>query len=344
MSIRISIVGAGLVGTRHLQALASSPVAKLASIVEPTSAGARLAQQYGVVHYRSLVEMLAQDRPDGIILATPNQAHVSGALECIAAGIPTLIEKPLANDVAGAQTIVSAAQAAGVQLLTGHHRRHNPLIERARAIIDADELGTISAVHGMTWLYKPDDYFNVEWRTKKGAGPLYINLIHDVDMLRHLCGEIISVFAMESNAIRGNEVEDTLVVTLRFANQALGTMSVSDTIVAPWSWELTARENPAYTNTPETCYQIGGSKGSLSLPNLALWSNPDQNSWWEPISSTRFPFAFDDPLVKQIRQFAAVIRNEEEPLVSAEEGLKNLQVLDAIKQSASSAKVVELPE
>jgi len=342
MSIRISVVGAGLVGTRHLQAIAVSNGASIASIVEPTDAGKLAAEQRGTPYFKTLQDMLDGDRPDGVILATPNQAHVEGALACISAGIPTLIEKPLAVDSEGAQTIVSSGESAGVPLLTGHHRRHNPLIARARQIIDDGQLGTITAVHGSTWLHKPDDYFNEVWRTKKGSGPVYINLIHDVDMLRYLCGEIVSVYAMESNAVRGYEVEDTMVVLLQFDNGALGTMTLSDTIVAPWSWELTARENPAYPSTAETCYQIGGTQGSLALPNMALWSHGDTNSWWEPISSTHFTYQFDDPLVRQIEQFVAVIRGEEPPLVSAEEGMKNQQVLDAIKTSATSGVRIEL--
>ena len=73
-----------------------------------------------------------------------------------------------------------------------------------------------------------------------------MNLIHDMDLLRHLCGEVTSVQAFESNAARGIR-EDSAVILLRFANGALGTVTVSDTIVAPWSWELTTGgENPAY--------------------------------------------------------------------------------------------------
>ena len=63
----------------------------------------------------------------------------------------------------------------------------------------------------------------------------------------------------------------------------LGTISVSDTVVSPWSWELTSGENPAYPHTGETCYTVGGTLGSLSIPHLDLWRNPAEPSWWEPI-------------------------------------------------------------
>jgi len=344
VSTRIAVAGAGLVGSRHIEAVSVAPNVALASVVEPAESGERIASVHGVVHYRSLEEMIDKDRPDGVILATPNQLHVETALLCIEAGIPALIEKPLAADLAGAERIVAAGNSANVPLLTGHHRRHNPLITRAKAIIDDGALGQITAAQGTTWFYKPDDYFAMEWRCKPGAGPVYINLIHDIDMLRHLCGEIVNVHAMESNAVRGNEVEETAAILLKFENGALGTMNVSDTVVSPWSWELTARENPVYPVTSEICYQIGGTHASLSLPNLSLWSHTDKRSWWEPIAATNFSFEFEDPLIRQVRQFAAVIRGNEQPLVSAEEGLKNQRVIEAIKASAASGNTVSLQD
>ncbi|OYX41159.1 MAG: oxidoreductase [Rhodobacterales bacterium 32-67-9] len=342
MTVRIAVVGAGLIGARHAEAIAAAPDAALASVTDPSEVGQKVATAQGVRHFTTLAKMLAEDRPDGVILATPNQAHVEGALDCIAAGMPVLVEKPLATDLDGAGRIVAAASAAGVSVAVGHHRRHNPLIARAKAEIAAGRIGRIIAVQGTTWFLKPEEYFDVEWRRKPGAGPVYLNLIHDIDLLRHLCGEIASVHAMESNAVRGNEVEETAVILVRFESGALGTVSVSDTVVAPWSWELTARENAAYPATGENCYWIGGTEGSLALPNLSLWSNPGKRSWWEPISATRLPFGLDDPLVRQVRQFVAVIRGEEAPLVPVEEGMRNLRVIEAVKRSAASGATVEL--
>lgn len=343
MSIRIAVAGAGLVGRRHAQAISIAEGVSLSAIADPAPSGADVAGLYGANYYATLDELIDKDKPDGIILATPNQLHVETALSCIAAGIPALVEKPLATDLAGAQRIVSAARCADIAVLTGHHRRYNPLIARAKSAIDDGLLGQITAAQATTWFYKPDDYFDVDWRRRKGAGPVYINLIHDIDMLRYLCGDVVSVHAMESSQVRGNDVEDTAVLLLKFNSGALGTVSVSDTIVAPWSWELTARENPVYPATTELCYQIGGTLGSLSLPNLALWSHPGKRSWWEPISSTKLTFDFEDPLVSQVRHFAAVIRGETKPLVTAEEGLRNQQVIEAVKASAVSGVTADLP-
>ena len=338
--ISIAIAGAGLIGSRHAAAVLASGAARLHAIVDPAEAGGTLAARLGVPWYPSLDDLFAQGKPDGVILATPNQAHVEGGLACVAAGVPVLVEKPFATDVASGERLVAAAEAAGVAVLTGHHRRHNPLIQRARAEIDSGAIGQIVSVNATTWFFKPDDYFDVDWRRRKGAGPVFLNLIHDIDLMHYLCGAVTTVHALESNAIRGNAVEETAVITVRFESGALGTLNVSDTIVAPWSWELTARENPAYPPTTEPCYLIGGTHGSLELPGLRLWRNRATRSWWEPIDATQLPFGFDDPLVLQVRQFAAVIRGDAPPLVSGRDGLRALRVIEAVKQSAATGQTV----
>ncbi|HSC27670.1 MAG TPA: Gfo/Idh/MocA family oxidoreductase [Vicinamibacterales bacterium] len=326
-------------GKRHVEAIAAARGATLACIVDPTEAARAYAKGLGVIWYPTLAAMFEAKAADGVILATPNQIHVENGLECVAAGVPAIVEKPVAIDVSGAEKLVAAGEAAGVPLLVGHHRRHNQLVQKAQEEIRGGALGTIVSVHAMCWFYKPDDYFDIAWRRQPGAGPVFLNLIHDMDLLRCLCGEIETVQALESSAVRANPVEDSAAILLRFASGALGTVSVSDTIVAPWSWELTARENPAYPATGGACYQIGGTHGSLELPNLRLWRNRDRRSWWEPIDATVLPFGFEDPLVRQVRQFAAVIRGEEAPLAPAREGLETLRVIEAVKRSARTGEI-----
>lgn len=148
--------------------------------------------------------------------------------------------------------------------------------------------------------------------------------------------------AQESNDLRGNAVEDAAVILLRFASGALGTVNVSDAIVAPWSWELTSGENPAYPRTPEACYQIGGTRGSLTVPYLDLRRNPGEPSWWEPIHRERMPVEAQDPPRLQVRQFCRVIRGLEQPLVSGREGLNTLKVIAAVKEVAASGGTVRL--
>jgi predicted dehydrogenase len=333
--VRIAVAGAGLIGRRHAGAIRSAGET-LAAIADPAPAARAFAERLGVPWVPDLAALLAGPVPDGVILATPNAHHVEGGLACVAAGLPVLVEKPLAADAPSGLALVTAAEAAGVALLVGHHRRHNGLVARAKALIDAGALGRILAVQATFWLRKPDDYFETPWRREPGAGPILLNLIHDIDTLRHLAGEIVSVRAVTSNAVRGHPVEETAAILLRFAGGALGTVSVSDAVPAPWSWELTARENPAYPPTGAVCCQIGGTDGALELPALRLWSYAGRQSWWEPLTATHHAVPVEDPLTAQVRHFARVIRGEEAPLVSGREGLGTLRVVEAIRRSAGA--------
>ncbi len=340
---RIAVVGAGLIGQRHAKLIKAGADATLSAIVDPTDAARGFAGEIGAPWFASIAEMLPAGRPEGLIVATPNQLHLEHGLQAVEAGLPALIEKPIADSVAAAEQLVSAAEAAEVPLLIGHHRRHNPLIADAKTKIEAGQLGKLVAVHGMFWLYKPDDYFDVEWRRKPGAGPVYINLIHDIDLMRHLVGEVASVQAIESNAARGHEVEDTAAALLTFKNGALGTITASDSIVGPWSWEQTAGENPAYPETDQHCYLIGGTKGSLSLPNGEVWGQDEPRSWWRDFQRSGPAIPSDaDPLVRQIAHFCDVIRGQTAPLVSGREGLQTLNVIEALKQSADTGETTTL--
>lgn len=339
---RIAVMGAGLIGKRHAMHVAASPDAELACVIDPSPAGQAVAAEYGAPWFASLEEALATHRPDGVIVATPNQMHLQNGMDCIAAGLPVLVEKPLCDSVADAERLVAAAAAAEVPLLTGHHRRHNPLMQKARDLIRDGAIGTPVVANAMFWLFKPDDYFDVAWRREKGAGPVYLNLIHDVDNLRCLLGEVTAVTARESNAVRGNAVEETAVILLEFASGLLATASVCDATVAPWSWEMTTGENPAYPRTDEHCYVIGGTHGSLSLPSLTLRTARGERGWYTPFDVERVPVADEDPLARQITQFARVIQGLEDPLVSGREGLETLRVTEAVKQSAATGVRVTL--
>lgn len=340
--LRIAVIGGGLIGRRHAEHVAAQPGLSLSAIVDPSSVGEALAAELGTRWFADFEDLVAQDRPDGVIIATPNTLHLEHGLAAAAAGLPAIIEKPIADSIAAARQLVEAFDAAGLPLLVGHHRRYNPMIRKAKEIVEDGRLGRILTLHGQFWLMKPDDYFEVPWRRQTGAGPVFMNFAHDVDLFRYLCGEVAAVQAQESRLVRGNEVEETAVVLLRFANGALGTVNVSDSVVAPWSWEMTTGENPVYPRQDQSCYQIGGTHGALSVPQLELWSNPGKRSWWEPLRRERVPFLPEDPLQAQVRHFGEVLRGEAAPLVPGREGLETLKVIHAVKESARTGAMVTI--
>ena len=345
-NLRIAIAGIGLVGKRHAEAINRLPGISLCAVVDPEEAGRKYATKHNLPCLDSLGDLFAELSPDGVILATPTKLHVEQGLECIKHGCPVLIEKPLGTNYRDSIKLVMTAEEAGVNLLVGHHRRYNPLISKAKEVIVAEEIGTIRAVHVNTWFYKPDNYFeDAPWRKRNGAGPISVNLVHDVDLIRYLCGEIETVQGQSTPSVRGYENEDVAAAVLKFRNGAIGTITVSDSIVAPWSWELTSREYPIYPPTGESSILIGGSHGSLSLPELRLWTHKDGlRDWWTPISATTLTREASDPLVNQISHFADVIRGTSSPLVSGQEGLRALQVIEAIQIACFNGKVVSIDD
>lgn len=348
MTTRIAVAGAGLIGQAHVAAARSCAGVALAAIVDPAPAAAALAAQAGVPLHASLDELIARDRPDGVVLATPNVLHVPQALQCIAAGLPVLLEKPIAPTVAEARTLVAAVDKAGARLLVGHHRAHSPIMAKAKQVVESGVLGPLVAVTGTAMFLKPDHYFDDgPWRREPGGGPILINMIHEVHNLRMLCGEIVTVQALASNAARGFAVEDTVAVNLRFASGVLGTFLLSDAAASARSWEQTSRENPAYPSyDDEDCYLIAGRNGSLAIPTMRLKTYPRaaDRSWWKPFEVGTVGMVRADPIARQMEHFAAVVRGEAAPLVSARDGLANLRVTEAISEAAQSGTMVELKE
>jgi predicted dehydrogenase len=340
--VRVAVVGAGLIGQQHILRTRNEPDAVLAAIVDPMPKAEELARSLGTRWFPNLEAMLGADRPDGVIIATPNQLHVANGLTCVEAGLPMLMEKPVSDDVSGGWRLIEAAERAGVPILVGHHRRHSPLIRTAKEIVASGRLGRITTVCGLCWFLKPKDYFDVAWRREPGAGPVLINLSHVIDDLRNLCGDVASVQAVESNAVRGFPVEDTAAMVLRFRSGALGTVTISDTVAAPWSWELTSGENKAYPRTDEFCYLVGGTEGSLTVPRLDVWRHAGEQGWWTPIESERRIMPEQDPLVLQLRQFCKVARGEEPPLLDGREAMRTLEATLAVKEAAATGQVVQL--
>ncbi len=338
--MRIGVAGAGLIGRRHIELIEASPDCVLAGIADPSPAAKEFAQARNTPWYAEHRALLAQEKPDGLVIASPNALHLQMALDCAEAGVPALIEKPVTDTVASARRLCATIKRTGVPMLVGHHRRHNPIIRAAREAVATGKLGQLTAVAGLWLLKKPDDYFDVAWRREHGGGPLLINLIHDIDNLRFICGEIVEVQALTSNRVRGFAVEDTAALLMRFANGALGTMTVSDATPAPWSWELASGENPAYPRQDQPCYIFSGTVGSLSVPNMELWSYAQQPGWYAPLShETVAPPAFD-PLIEQLRHFCAVIAGREQPLISAEDAMGTLAVVEAISEAARTGQTI----
>ena len=200
----------------------------------------------------------------------------------------------------------------------------------------------------MFWtLLKPDYYFEVDWRRRRpGGGPTLINLIHELDSLRFICGEIRQVYAQSSSEVRKLDVEDSLAISLSFKNGAVGSVLASDTTPSPWSYELTTHENPRYFPTDENCYHFFGTLGSLAVPRMELWryAEGDESGWHSPLKKSRSRVEREDPLATQLEHFCRVIKGEERPIVDGRDGTRSLSVVLAVLESIQREAPVALAE
>jgi predicted dehydrogenase len=340
---RIAIIGAGTIGRTHIETALKNAAVEIVGVAEPSDGGKAWVQSHQVPWFAHHSDLLSATKPDGVIIATPNDAHANVALDCLNHDVAVLVEKPIADTLENARSICEAALAKGLPALVGHHRRHNPIMRQAKSIVESGVLGKPVSMTAMCTWYKDDDYFKAQWRRQSGGGPVLINLIHDIDLLRFLYGDIASVQAMTSNAVRGFEVEDTAVVLMRFVNGALGTVTVSDTTVSPWNYDLAARETDRFPQQDINSHFFSGTHGSLTLPKLEVWSYQDQRHWEKPISVTRTEPMRTSPYEAQLNNFLAVIAGKEKPICAAQDGLRALEAALAVRESATSGIAVQLP-
>ena len=250
-------------------------------------------------------------------------------------GVHVLMEKPIAETLASGGRLCEAVEQAGVRMAIGYHRRFDPAVEAARNIVRSGEIGSLLAV-SVTWaVRKPEAYFESEWRRKPGGGPVLINLIHDIDSLRYICGEIASVYAETSHAGRGFEVEDTAAILIRFSNGALATVTASDTTPSPWGWEAATGENPSVAASGENCYRFLGTNGSLDFPRLEIWRHDGTGLgiWERPLRRDARPLSVRSALVAQLRHFCRVVAEDETPRVDGADGLATLAAAVAVLES-----------
>lgn len=367
MSLRVIIVGAGLIGPRHAQSVLSNPSTSLVALIDPADSASLIASQLQTNHFPSITSMLASiPKPDAAIICTPNHTHVPLAKELLSHGIHLLIEKPLSDSIESAQSLLSFARRpenSHLALLVAHHRRFNPYVRKTKQILDSGSLGTPIAVNGLWTLYKPPSYFAppTDWRRNRSSGGVIpINLVHDIDTLQYLFGPITRVHAEKTPAQRPSpphEVEEGAALILRFASGVVGTFLVCDATPSPYNFEMGTGENPLIPSPPPEgdkggsgrradFYRIFGSEACLSVPDMTRWSydGRGEKSWNEELVVERFEIdAKAKPFDLQLEHFVQVIQGREVPRCSGEDGLRALMVCEGVRRALETGEAVDLP-
>ncbi|KAJ5637454.1 hypothetical protein N7490_007333 [Penicillium lividum] len=335
MSVKVAIVGAGLIGPRHAESVISN-------------SSTELQHCYLLPH-----------KPDAAIVCTPNKTHVPIAKELLAAGVHVLLEKPVSDSVETGRSLLEFAQAperAHLKLLVGHHRRFNPYVRATKSVLDSGSLGRPIAINGLWTIYKPASYFAPpgDWRASRdrGGGVIPINLVHDIDLMHHFFGPIVRVQAEKTLPQRPSpphDADEGAALTLRFASGVVGTFIVCDATPSPHNFETGTGENPMIAKSPVAggadFYRIFGSEASLSVPDLTRWSydGRPEKSWSQTLNVEKIPLPDESaPFNLQLAHFVDVVRGEAEPSCSGEEGLRALIVCEAIQKAMQTGQPVEI--
>ena len=214
---------------------------------------------------------------------------------------------------------------------------------KTKEIIHEKRIGKVIGLSGIWALRKDKEYFSPDWRKEINAGPVITNLIHDIDYLRFIFGEISEVSAFSSNSVNNFEKEDILSTNLKFEQGIIGNFLITDSGSSPWSWETGTGENIHLPHLKENNLRIVGTKGSLEFPNLKLWKyKKEGDNWKTELDSIDYDFEQVDPYISQIKHFADVISRKVKPLTDASEGKQNLKIALSILESAKKNCIVKI--
>lgn len=339
--IKLAVIGAGVIGKRHLLASTELDNIKIVGIADPFPAAQSVADEYKAPLFTTAVEMLDAVKPDGVVIATPTEHHLEPTLQSLDAGAHVLVEKPIMADLGECEQTIAKSLATNRHVLVAHQRRYYSLVTKARDILKQGKIGKLVSVSGQWTMRKPLDYYSADWRKKWQAGPILTNLIHEMDLLRYIAGDIVSVTAETSNDVLNYEKEDAAGIIVRFENGALGTFMLSDQSHTPWSWEQAIGENAAFPRTGKNAIRFMGTEGSLDFPNLRLWtSTAGDSNWTNGLVAEDIPMEMEDAYVNQLQHFGQVIRGDELPRVSAIDATATLRATLAVYESAASGSRV----
>ena len=340
---RIGLIGAGSIGTRHIKAIDELAGTELVAIADPSLAAAGIAVSRGLNAFADAESLLLEMDVDAVIIATPTKRHHADIMTALKYCKTVLVEKPITATMKEANEVTRYATEQKCQVLVGHQRRYYPCAQIAREIIQNGRIGRLMAVSGQWTTRKDEDYFAPAWRRNFEAGPILTNLIHEIDLLRFLCGDIASVSAEMTNHDQNFEKEDAVAISLKFANQAVGSFLLSDRTPSPWTWEMALGENAKFPKTGMNSIRFLGVQGALEFPNLVLWKHSDDNGdWHQEIAPEVIEAPFIDAYAAQCEHLRAVARGYETPIVDALNGSRSLDATLAAARAAKSGTRVYL--
>ena len=324
--INFGLIGCGSMGaylSERFNGLEEGSIVAVSDI-DPTM-GKSLAAKIEADYVPDLDELLGRKDLKAVIVAAPNHLHADLTIKAASAGKHVFCEKPMALSLADCDRMMQAANKNGVKLMVGHVLRLFPTFTKIKEIIDEGAIGKISSI-SMRRLAKLD--LESSWRRDKGlsGGGLFEVSIHELDYMRYLAGEVEEVYSL-MNGHRPGEInyEGSALVTLRFANGAIGDLNSS-----------TVSSINIYDGV------IQGDRGTLFLNKTEGSINYVSTDGTEKEIGIK-DIKGEDPYRAELRNFIHSILKGERLLFDGEDGRKVVEIVEAAFMSQSTRAPVKLP-
>lgn len=321
---RVGVVGVGHFGRNHARIYAGMPDVELVAVVDPDeSRGKAIAAQYRTRHLRSHTELAGVD---AVSIAVPTRFHAEIACWFLERKIPVLVEKPVADSVAAAERIVSAARNHGTFAAVGHVERFNPVVEAAQKL-------------GIRPLFIECHRLNPFSFRATDVGVVLDLMIHDLDVILHFVGSTVDRVDAVGVGILSRH-EDIANARIAFANGCVANVTASRVAVqtmrkirvfSPDSYislDYGRREGVIFRKSPKLTLEVVRriSESPQSLTDL----KGRESIFGEFLQQEKIPLPEHDPLEKELTDFVAAAVRGGEPAVPAEHGLEVLRIAEAV--------------
>jgi myo-inositol 2-dehydrogenase/D-chiro-inositol 1-dehydrogenase len=331
--INIAVIGTGRMGSVHVRNIARLiPEANLVAVCDIRLEVAQaVADECGIERVvRDYHELLADGTIDAILIATSTPTHAMIIKDCAAAGKQIFCEKPLALDLADIDDALDAVEKAGVKLQVGFNRRFDKSYQRIHEIVASGEIGRPCILRITN---RDPDFPAMEFM--RASGGIFLDLaIHDFDMIRYQVGEVDEVYAMGSVLINPelNEFNDvdTAVVSLRFANGAVGSIDNSRKAVYGYDQRLEvfcSNGTAMAENEAETTVRKGNTEGFLSAKPPYF-----------------FMQRYAPCYVEEVRQFIECVRDDKPTPTNGADGRAAVAIGYAAGKSLQENRPVKISE
>jgi predicted dehydrogenase len=338
--IGIGIVGCGLIGRVHAEAIKAIAGVRLVAVCgRDTERTKEFAAHFETVAYTDYERFLAHPGLHLVNVCTPSGTHAELGCQAAAVGKHVLVEKPIEINLARADQLIEACDQARVKLGVIFQSRFLPAARRIKQAVDEGRLGRLILGDAyVKWYRAPEYYASGSWHgtlALDGGGALINQAIHTVDLLRWVMGPAETVFAMKGALLhRHIEAEDTLVGTVRFRNGALGVIEAATSVAPGFRRRL----------------EITGERGSVILDgdSISVWSLAGDGTSTASQAEQITDGSADPAAIateghrRQIEDMVRAVLEDREPAVTGREGRKSLELVACLYRSAVEGEPIHI--